>query len=92
VKRHDIDIISLVSGLLFAALGAVFTLHALDVFSVDVRAVPAVVLIVLGLGGIAAAVTTPARSAAPAATDPPEPPASRDSDSDAAVADRVPEP
>jgi len=37
VKRHEIDVISLVSGLLFAGLGAVFALHALDVFSIDVR-------------------------------------------------------
>ena len=57
MKRHDIDVISLVSGLLFAALGIVFALHALGAFSLDVRAVPAVVLIVLGLAGISAAVS-----------------------------------
>jgi hypothetical protein len=56
MKRHDIDVISLVSGLLFAGLGIVFALHALGAFSLDVRAVPAVVLIVLGLAGISAAV------------------------------------
>ena len=57
MKRHDIDVISLVSGLLFAGLGIVFALHALGAFSLDVRAVPAVVLIVLGLAGISAAVS-----------------------------------
>jgi hypothetical protein len=76
MKRHGIDIISLVSGLLFAGLGAVFALHALGTFSVDVRAVPAVVLIVLGLAAIAAALRSSDRSAEPGATgsdSPPEP-------------------
>jgi len=99
VKRHDIDVISLVSGLLFTGLGAVFALHALDLFSVDVRAVPAVVLIVLGIGGIAAALTSSARSAAPAPAGPAEPgpagpPGPPDSDSvssDAVSVDGLPE-
>jgi hypothetical protein len=56
MKRHDIDLVSLISGLLFASLGAVYALHALGAFSVDTRVVPAVVLIVLGLAGISAAV------------------------------------
>jgi hypothetical protein len=90
MKRHDIDVISLVSGLLFAGLGAVFALHALDVFSIDVRVVPAVVLIVLGVGGIAAALTASARSAAPAPIGSVEPAAAPGSDPD--VSDPVPEP
>jgi hypothetical protein len=67
MKRHEMDVLSLVSGVLFAGLGAVFALHALGWFSLDVRAVPAVVLIVLGLGGIAAALTASPRPAEPEA-------------------------
>ena len=76
MKRHDIDVISLVSGLLFAGLGAVFALDALGTFSIDVRAVPAVVLIVLGLAGIAASLTSSDRSAerGAAGSDPPPEP------------------
>jgi hypothetical protein len=73
MKRHELDVISLVSGLLFAGLGAVFALHALGAFSVDVQVVPAVVLIVLGFAGIAAALTSTAHSneARPPAADSP---------------------
>jgi hypothetical protein len=105
MKRHDIDVISLVSGLLFAGLGAVFALHALDVFSIDVRAVPAVVLIVLGIGGIAAALTSSARSAVPAPVgsarldpalvnplEPPAEPASEPAGADTVPDTAVPEP
>ena len=91
MKRHEIDVISLVSGLLFAGLGAVFALHALDVFSIDVRAVPAVVLIGLGIGGIAAALTSSARSAASTApVGPVETPTAPGSDS--VPPESVPEP
>jgi hypothetical protein len=62
MKRHQTDVISLVSGLLFAGLGVVFALHALGTFNLDVGVVPAVVLIVLGIAGIAAAVTASPRS------------------------------
>ena len=58
MKRHDLDVVSLISGLLFAGLGLVFALHAADVFSLDVSVVPAIVLIVLGIAGIAAALTS----------------------------------
>jgi hypothetical protein len=90
VKRHEIDVISLVSGLLFAGLGAVFALHALDVFSIDVRAVPAVVLIGLGIGGIAAALTSSARTASTAPVGPVETPTAPGSDS--LPPESVPEP
>jgi hypothetical protein len=63
MKRHDIDVISLMGGLLFAGLAAVFALHALGAFDVDLRVAPAVALIVAGLGGIAAAVTSSTRAA-----------------------------
>jgi hypothetical protein len=62
MKRHDFDIVSLVSGLLFGGLGTVFALHAVGAFGLDVRVVPAVVLIVLGLAGILAAATSSTRT------------------------------
>jgi hypothetical protein len=79
MKRHDIDVVSLVSGLLFAGLGVVFALHALGSFGLDVRVVPAVVLIVLGLAGISAALASSSRTVEP------EP---AGSDSDVALPDR----
>ena len=62
MKRHDFDIVSLVSGLLFGGLGTVFALHAVGAFGLDVRVVPAFVLIVLGLAGISAAATSSTRT------------------------------
>ena len=62
MKRHDFDIVSLVSGLLFGGLGTVFALHAVGAFGLDVRVVPAVVLIVLGIAGITAAATSSTRT------------------------------
>jgi hypothetical protein len=52
VKRHDLDVLSLVSGLLFTGLAVAFLLDALDVWSADVTWVPAIVLIALGIGGM----------------------------------------
>jgi hypothetical protein len=62
MKRHELDIVSLVSGLLFGSLGVAFALHALGTYSLDVRVVPAIVLIVLGIAGIAAALVSTARA------------------------------
>ncbi len=61
MKLHATDVVSLVFGLLFTMLATVFALHALDVVDVDFRVVPAVALILSGLGGIAAALATSAR-------------------------------
>jgi hypothetical protein len=61
MKRHELDVFSLVAGLLFTGLGVVFALHANDTLGLDVRVVPAVVLIVLGIAGIAAALTSASR-------------------------------
>jgi hypothetical protein len=62
MKRHDIDVISLMAGLLFAGLAAVFVLKALGTVDVDLRAAPAVALIVAGCAGIAASLTSSRRS------------------------------
>jgi hypothetical protein len=66
MKRHELDVVSLVSGLLFTGLAVVFTLNALDWVSFDVRVVPATVLIVLGIAGISASVVKTSRAAEPA--------------------------
>jgi hypothetical protein len=56
VKAHRIDPFSLAAGVLFTALGVGFLLDELDVWTADVTWVPAIVLIVLGLGGVLAGV------------------------------------
>jgi hypothetical protein len=62
MKRHELDVISLVSGLLFAGLGVLFALNATGTLNFDVRVVPATVLIVLGVAGISASVVKTTRS------------------------------
>jgi hypothetical protein len=52
MKRHPLDIVSLVGGLLFMGLGFAFLLDALDKWSADVTWVPPIVLIALGLAGV----------------------------------------
>jgi hypothetical protein len=66
MKRHEIDVVSFVSGLLFTTLAVVFTLNALGTVSFDIRVVPAAVLIVLGIAGISAAAVNTNRSPEPA--------------------------
>jgi hypothetical protein len=56
MKRHRLDLLSLVAGLLFAGLGTAFLLDALDQWSADLTWVPPIVLIVLGLGGVASTI------------------------------------
>jgi hypothetical protein len=64
MKRHDTDLVSLLGGVLFAALGVAFALDAAGTFSIDFTVVPAIVFIVFGVG-ILASVVTAARSGAP---------------------------
>jgi hypothetical protein len=64
MKRHDTDLISLVSGVLFAALGVVFALDEAGTYHVDLSVVPAIVFIVFGLG-ITASVVASARNTVP---------------------------
>jgi hypothetical protein len=61
MKRHELDVVSLVSGLLFTGLAVMFALNALEWVSFDVRVVPATVLIVLGIAGISASVVKTSR-------------------------------
>jgi hypothetical protein len=71
--RHEIDVVSLVSGLLFTGLAVVFALNALDWVSFDIRVVPATVLIVLGIAGISASVVKTSRTTEPELEAEPEP-------------------
>ncbi len=76
MKRHEIDLLALLSGLLFASVGVAFLLDATNVWSADIRWVPPIVLIVLGIGGVLSTVgrRAPIEPAAPAAVEPtPEP-------------------
>lgn len=59
MRRHDLDLLSLVSGVLFAGLGVVFALKASGAltFDLDLGIVPAFVFIVIGLGVCASALT-----------------------------------
>jgi hypothetical protein len=65
MKRHELDVVSLVSGLLFTGLAVMFALNAADWVTFDVRVVPAAVLIVLGIAGISASVVKTSRSDEP---------------------------
>lgn len=79
MKRHPIDIVSVLAGLLFTALGIAFALGEADRIDIDVRFVPAAVLIAAGAAGIIASVTrvgesreqAPATSGVPDSTAPP---------------------
>jgi hypothetical protein len=64
MRRHDLDLFSLMSGLLFASLALVFALNSVSTLNLDLGVVPAVVFIVFGLA-ISASVlsSTRARSA-----------------------------
>ena len=64
MKRHSTDLVSLLSGLTFAALGVAFALDAIGTYRVDLSVVPAIVFIVFGLG-ISASVLLAARSPRP---------------------------
>jgi hypothetical protein len=52
MKRHPLDLFSLLGGLLFMGLGTTFLLDALNKWSADITWVPPIVLIVLGLAGV----------------------------------------
>jgi hypothetical protein len=53
VSRHPLDLVSLIAGFLFTALGVLFGLDAHGTIDIDVRWIPAIVLLALGAGGIA---------------------------------------
>lgn len=52
MTRHPLDAFSLISGLLFVTLGTLFMLDQSDQINLNPRWVPAIVVFVLGFGGI----------------------------------------
>ncbi len=61
MRRHDLDWVSLVAGVVFAALALAYLVSPLVHTSVDARYVWPVLLVVLGGGGLGAAVRANAR-------------------------------
>jgi hypothetical protein len=61
VRRHDLDWVSLIAGLVFAALAVTYLVASLADASVDGRFVWPAVCIALGAAGVATAVTANAR-------------------------------
>ena len=61
MKRHDPDYFSLAAGLLFTILGVVFVAAALGGWAIDGRWLAPVMLIALGIGGVAASLTASSR-------------------------------
>ena len=52
MNRHPLDTFSLISGLLFVTLGTIFMLDQADQINLNPRWIPAIVMLVLGFGGI----------------------------------------
>ena len=53
MRRHSLDVISLVAGVLFVTLAVMFALDRVGAVTLDVTWIPAIVLVGLGLAGIA---------------------------------------
>jgi hypothetical protein len=53
VSRHDVDIMSLIAGLVFVAVGVAYLLSAMDVIEVEAKWVVPLALIGLGVAGLA---------------------------------------
>ena len=61
MRRHDLDWVSLVAGLLFTGLALLYVVGSLTDRSLDGRVVWPLVLVALGGAGVAAAITANAR-------------------------------
>ncbi len=53
MDRHDLDATSLIAGMLFIAIGALFLLDRIDALALDVRWIWPLLLIGLGIAGLA---------------------------------------
>lgn len=71
MKPHPFDPRLFVAGLLFCALAVAFALDAADVVTLDLRWLQAVVLLGLGVAGIASSATRARRDARTGVTDTP---------------------
>jgi uncharacterized integral membrane protein len=61
MRRHDLDWVSLIAGLVFTALAVVYAIAAATDVSLDGRIVWPVVFVALGAAGLATAITANAR-------------------------------
>jgi hypothetical protein len=61
MNRHTFDPVSMVAGLVFAAVAALYLASEHSTFDIDGRWVLPLVLIGLGIGGVSGALTTAAR-------------------------------
>jgi hypothetical protein len=61
VKRHELDLFSLVTGAAFVTVAVLYLLDSAGVISVDGRLVIPLLLIALGIGGLAGALYRMAR-------------------------------
>jgi len=61
VRRHDLDWVSLIAGLVFLVFAVVYTVASLTDVSIDSRFVWPIVLVALGAAGVATAVTATQR-------------------------------
>ncbi len=61
MRRHDLDWVSLIAGIVFLAFAAAYGLASLTDVSIDGRFVWPVVFVALGAAGVATAVTATAR-------------------------------
>jgi hypothetical protein len=53
MDRHDLDATSLIAGLLFVAIGGLFLLDRVDAIALEVRWIWPLLLIGLGIAGLA---------------------------------------
>lgn len=67
MKRHDLDLTSLVSGAVFIAVGLIYLLDLGADYSVNPRWVAALVLIGLGIAGLLSTVRATRRESEPSA-------------------------
>jgi hypothetical protein len=68
MKRHDFDVLSFLSGLIFGAIAVAYLLATQQSWEIDGRWVLPGALIALGAAGIAGAVSTLRRNDAPEAS------------------------
>ncbi|HSN06653.1 MAG TPA: hypothetical protein VLV82_04840 [Candidatus Angelobacter sp.] len=61
MRRHDLDWVSLIAGLVFLGFAAVYAVAALTDLTIDGRFVWPIVFVALGAAGVATAVTATAR-------------------------------
>ena len=61
MRRHELDLFSLVTGVAFVSVAVLYLLDSAGVLSVDGRLVIPLLLIVLGVGGLAGALYRMAR-------------------------------